>query len=63
MNNKKNIGGLVNNESIGLVGSRLQTRAEQNPVKLPDLYDNVAIRAQREALRAEEIARAKQPRN
>lgn len=61
MNNKQNAGGIVSNPSIGLIGSRTQTRAEQNPVKLPDMYDTKTIQAQREALRAEEAARANRP--
>jgi hypothetical protein len=60
MNNKQNVGGIISNPSVGVIGSRTQTRAEQNPVKLPDMHDLKSINAQREALRQEEANRYKQ---
>jgi hypothetical protein len=55
------ISGMVPNQSIGIVSSRPPTRGEQNPIKLPDMNDLKNIQAQREALRAEEAARANRP--
>jgi hypothetical protein len=54
---KKQIGGIVSQPSLGLTSGRPLTRAEQNPVKIPDLNDKAAIEAQRAALRQQEANR------
>lgn len=60
---KKQVGCIVNTPSIGVVSNRPPTRAEQNPVKLPDMNDTKTIQQQREALRQEEANRYKQNGN
>jgi len=57
--NMNKLSGMVPNPSIGIVNSRPPTRAEQTPVKLPDMNDLKTIQAQREALRQEEANRGK----
>jgi hypothetical protein len=57
---KKNVGGIItNNTSVGLV-TNAPIRPNQETVKLPDLYDKQAIEAQRELLRQQELNRNKQ---
>lgn len=60
---KKQVGGIVQNPSLGVISNRPLTNAEQNPIKIPDLNDQAAINAQREALRQQEINRYKQNGN
>lgn len=60
---KKQVGGIVYNPSIGIVSNRPPTRAEQSPVKLPDMNDLKTIQQQREALRQEEANRYEQGGN
>ena len=55
---KKQVGGIICPPSIGLSSNRPQTRAEQNPVKIPDMNDKAAIQQQRDQLRQEENERA-----
>lgn len=60
---KKQVGGIVQNPSLGVISNRPLTHAEQNPIKIPDLNDQAAINAQREALRQQEFNRYKQNGN
>jgi hypothetical protein len=57
---KQQIGGIVNPSVVGgLIRNRPPTRAEAaGPLIIPELNDMAAIRAQREELRQEELARS-----
>jgi hypothetical protein len=58
------ITGMIQNNVVGgLVSNRPPTHGEQHPVKLPDMYDKVAIEAQRESMRQEEADRSKPKSN
>lgn len=57
MNNKLNVGGIVNPAVVGGIVSN-RPASPQGQVQVPNLNDMKAIQAQREALRQEELARS-----